>query len=131
MRSSLAMDSTAFVEWAWSLSDGEKRALAVPVIQVRARTDDRLLGEARSAADAAIADTTVDAYRANVAAAPNAALDLSESELEAWNNAFGNTLREAYEDMLRALDASAALGKGHRHVLVAPMLSQFPGWSFS
>lgn len=131
MPSSLAMDSTAFVEWAWSLSDDEKRALAVHVVLVRAKTDDRLLREARLAADAAIADTTVDAYRANVAAAPNAALDLSESDLEAWNNAYGNTLREAYEDMLRALGAAAALGKGHRSVLAAPMLSEFPDLPFS
>jgi hypothetical protein len=125
------MDSMAFVEWAWSLSDDGKRALAAHVVAIRAGTDDRFLGEARSAADAALANNKVDVYRADVAAAPSAALDLSESELEAWNTAYGNALRETYEDMLRALGAAAVLGRGHHHVLVAPMLSEFPGLSFS
>jgi hypothetical protein len=121
------MDAGGFVEWAWSLTDENKAALAERVARVRTGTDEHFLREARSSAEAAIATTGFDAHEANVAAAPDDALDEDGRDLEAWNRAIGDDLRAAYEDAMLALGAGTGIGKGHRRVLAEPMLPEVPG----
>jgi hypothetical protein len=121
------MDAAEFVEWAWSITDEDKGAIAGRVAKVRAGTDERFLCEARSAAEAAIDDTGFDAHNANMAVAPDDALDESGRDLETWNRDVGNDLRAACEDAMLALGAGTAIGKGHRRVLAEPMLPEVPG----
>jgi hypothetical protein len=117
------MDAGGFVEWAWSLTDENKAALAERVARVRTGTDEHFLREARSSAEAAIATTGFDAHEANVAAAPDDALDEDGRDLEAWNRAIGDDLRAAYEDAMLALGAGtlSRLRTGYAMTAVATL----------
>ena len=120
------MEAAKFVDWAWSITDEDKAAIAGRVALVRAGTDERFLREARSAAETAIDGSGFDPHAANVAAAPEDALDGGEPDLETWNRDVGNDLRAAYEDAMLALGAGPAIGKGHRRALAQPMLPEVP-----
>jgi hypothetical protein len=120
------MQAVEFVDWTWSLTDEDKRAIARRAALVRAGTDERFLRGARSAAEIAIAGTGFDPAAANVAAAPENALDDGAPDLATWNRNVGNDLRAAYEDAMLALGAGTAIGKGHRRVLAEPMLQEIP-----
>ena len=121
------MDAAKFVNWAWSITDDDKAALAGRVALVRGGTEERCLREARSAAEAAINGTGFDHHAANVAAAPADAFDDAGPDLETWNRDVGNDLRAAYEDSMLALGAGTAIGRGHRRSLAEPVLAEAPG----
>ena len=104
------MDAAEFVEWVWSITDEDKGTIAGRVALVRAGTDERFLREARSAAEAALDDTGFDAHKANMAVAPDDALDESGRDLETWNRDVGNKAPGG----LRGRDARPGRGHGDR-----------------
>lgn len=123
------MDATAFVEWTWTLSDDQKRALARRVVAARGTTDDRYLGEARMAAEAATTDALgLEEQWASVSVSPSPD-DFPDADLPKWNREVGDHLRSAYRDTLLAIILGDAIGKGHRRVLAWPLLPQVQGLS--
>lgn len=125
-RYSCRMDTTGLTEWAWSVPDDAKPALATRVAAVRAGVNEQFLSEARSAAEAAIADSAFDPTAANASAAPGDFLD-DGRDMESWYRDVGARLRAAYEDAMLAVGAGSAIGRGHRRVLAKPLLPEVPG----